>query len=760
MSLPAYRDPSQTEDARIADLLGRMTPAEKVAQLHCHGRWDRAGGLFDDNGRFVPAVARERLAHGMSQFGRLGQRLAARPAAEAANALQQFLADETRLGIPALINHEGLHGLMATGATSFPQAIALACTWNETLVEQVYTVVARETRARGGNYIYTPVLDLARDARWGRVEETFGEDPHLVGRLGVAAIRGLQGANRPLDPDRVLACAKHFAVHGQPEGGLNAAPNNISERTIREEFLPPFAAAVREADVQAVMAAYNEVDGIPVHVNPWLLQTILREEWGFDGFVTSDGIGVPQLIRLHRVAADAADAARQALLAGVDNEVPLGLCYPTLLEQMAEDEAIAAAVDRSVANVLRVKLRLGLLDATPRVDPDAAEQITNCAEHRALALTAAQQAMVLLKNDGLLPLDLRRLSRIAVIGPNAADLHLGGYSEDPQTGRSVLDGIRAYVGERAEVVYAEGCRITEGPQGYMAWHADEVRLSDPADDDDRIAAAVAAAEAADVAILVIGGNEATCREGWWFDHIGDRASLALLGRQDELVAAVAATGTPIVVLLINGRPLAIGDVVNQVSAVVECWYLGQATGDATAGVLFGDVNPSGKLPLSFPHDAGQLPVHYYHKPSAKRGYLFRPTEPLFPFGFGLSYTTFAYGAPRLAADTIAIDESTTLSVDVTNTGAREGVETVQLYVHDRVSSVTRPVKLLKGFRRLSLAPGETRTVTFEITPVMLAFLDREMRLRVEPGMFDLLVGPNSADLQAVALTGVARPRIP
>jgi beta-glucosidase len=646
---------------------------------------------------------------------------------------------------------------MATGATSFPQAIALASTWDEALVEEVYTVVAREARSRGSNYVYAPVLDLARDPRWGRTEETFGEDPYVVSRMGVAAVRGLQGTGPKIEQDRVIACAKHYAVHGQPEGGLNAAPGNISERVIREEFLLPFQSAVMQAGVGAVMAAYNEVDGVPGHLNRWLLQTILREEWGFQGFVTSDGFGVPQLMIPHYVAEDQDQAARLAIEAGVDCEVPEGVCYPTLVEQVSSEVVAMETIDRAVGRILRAKVLLGLLDEEPYVDPDQAERVANSSGHRKLALKAAQEAVVLLKNGGdLLPLDTKSIRSIAVIGPNAGDLHLGGYSEDPGRGTSVYEGIHAKAGDQVRVTYAEGCHITVGPQGYAAWWQDEVSLGDPADDTPRIAEAVQLAREADVAILVIGGNEATCREGWWFDHIGDRDDLNLLGRQEELVRAVLATGTPTIVILINGRPLTINLIAENVPAILECWYLGQETGTAVSDVLFGDVNPSGKLPITFPRSVGQLPVYYYHKPSAKRGYLFAKTEPLYPFGHGLSYTTFAYDNLRLTPETIGVDGQATVQVDVTNAGERAGDEIVQLYIRDQVSSVTRPVKALKGFHRISLEAGETKTVEFLLTPDLLAFLNQEMAWQVEPGLFSVMVGSSSERLDTVTLEVIAR----
>lgn len=745
---PPYRDPSLSPEERAADLLQRMTLEEKLAQLMGWGEW----GLLAPGApyRFTIEVARQACPHGLGWTSNFSLRRGPREAAELANSIQHFLVEETRLGIPAVIVGEALHGFMAKGSTSFPQAIGLASTWDPDLVEAALGVAALEMRARGTAQAFTPVLDLAREPRWGRTEETYGEDPYLVARMGVAAIRGLQGRGPGIAQGRVLATAKHFAAHGQPEGGTNAAPANFAERVLREQFLVPFQAAVTEAGAASVMASYNEINGIPSHANPWLLRQVLRDEWGFDGLLISDAWGVDDLVRLHHVAATPAEAARKALLAGVDQELG-GRLFETLREQVEDGRLPQAAVDAAVARVLRAKFALGLFEA-PYVDPDEAERATNCSEHQALALRAAREAIVLLKNEGgALPWDLSALRAIAVIGPNAAGLHLGGYSGDPGDGVSVLAGIRARVGAEAQVFYAEGCRISEGVQGWEAWHLDAAVPSDPAEDAVRIAEAVKAAQAADVALVVVGDNESTCREAWAPNHPGDRDDLALLGRQEELVRAVVATGTPTVVLFINGRPISSGYVAEHVPAVLEGWYLGQATGTVVAEVLFGDVNPGGKLPITIPRSAGQLPAYYYRKPSAKRGYLWSDTAPLFAFGHGLSYTTFSYDHLRVTPERIHQGEQAVVRVDVTNTGARAGDEVVQLYLRDQVSSATRPVKELKGFRRITLQPGETRTVEFVLGQDELAFLDADMRRVVEPGLFDVMVGTSSTQVMTEQL---------
>lgn len=745
MTSAPYLDPSQPVERRIDDLLARMTLAEKCAQLI--GPF----GLDESDGKFSIDFVRQHFKDGISYINTHHRLRKTRQTAAYLNAMQKFLREETRLGIPALGIGEGLHGYMAHEATSFPQAIGLASAWDPELHRRVFATVAREMRARGAHYVLSPVLDLARDPRWGRTEETYGEDPYLVSRLGVAAVRGLQGERFDGSPEHVLATAKHFSAHGQPEAGTNAGPANYAERMLREELFASFEASVRVGKIGSVMASYNEINGIPSHVNTWLLKDLLRGEWGFEGFVISDGWGVDDLYRLHFVARDQADAAEKSFSSGVD--VELGRCF-RFLEQAVEAGRISMeALDSAVAKVLRVKLQLGLFE-NPYVDEDNAASTTNCDEHRALALEAARKAIVLLKNDGgLLPLERSGLRSLAVIGPNAAALRLGGYSGNPGHGVTVLDGIRNSAGREVEVRYAQGCGITRSTNdaGQM-WHDDEVLLPDPERDDTLIAEAVETAKMADVVLLVLGDNEQTCREGWSTAHLGDRDSLDLPARQEELLRAVHATGRPVVLLLINGRPASINFAAENIPAILECWYPGQEGGTAVADVLFGDANPGGKLPITFPRSAGQIPAYYYHKPSARRGYLFTSAEPLFPFGHGLSYTTFSYGNLRLTSDRITAGETASLSVDVTNTGARPGDEVVQFYVRDLLSTrVTRPVKLLKGFQRITLQPGECRAVSFPVGKEQLEFLDEFMKMTVEPGQFELMVGGSSKTVLSILL---------
>jgi beta-glucosidase-like glycosyl hydrolase len=745
MTSTPYLDSALPIEARIADLLARMTLTEKCAQLI--GPF----GLDEGDGQLSLDFVRQHFSNGISYLNSHHRQRKTRQTVLYLNAIQKFLCDETRLGIPALGIGEGLHGYMAHEATSFPQAIGLASAWDVDLHERVFGAVAKEMRARGAHYVLSPVLDLARDPRWGRTEETYGEDPYLVSRLGVAAVRGLQGERFIGDPEHVLATAKHFAAHGQPEAGTNCGPANYAERILREEFFAPFEAVVQEGRIGAVMASYNEINGVPSHVNRWLLKDLLREEWGFEGFVISDGWGVDDLYRLHLVAADEAEAAEKSFSSGVD--VELGRCFRHLEQAVQAGNISEEYLDAAVMKILRVKFQLGLFE-NPFVDENRAVSVTNSAQHKALALEAAHKSIILLKNEGnLLPLDKSRLRSLAVIGPNAAAIRLGGYSGNPGCGVSILEGIRAKVGETIEVLYAEGCSLTQSTnEAGQMWFDDEVLLPDPAHDTELITQALHTTQEADTILLVLGDNEQTCREGWSTSHLGDRDNLDLPGKQEELLRAVVATGKPVILLLIQGRPASINFAAEHVPAILEGWYLGQAAGTAVADVLFGDVNPGGRLPITFPRSVGQIPAYYYHKPSARRGYLFSNAEPLFPFGHGLSYTKFSYNNLGLSANKITPDETTVLSVDVTNVGERTGDEVVQFYVHDLLSErVTRPVKLLKGFQRITLQPGKTRTVTFSVGREQLQFLNESVHKTVEPGQFELMVGGSSNTAQAIRL---------
>lgn len=768
---PVYKDPSQPIDKRVNDLLARMTLEEKAAQLQTV--WNKRQQLETDQGEFNPAQAQAILGLGIGQIARPAENKATKTTNKTpeqtlafTNAIQKWVRDNTRLGIPVIFHEESLHGFAARNATSFPQAIGLASSWNPELIQQIYSASAQEMRATGSQQALTPILDVARDPRWGRIEETMGEDPYLISAMGVASVKGFQGDGPGIAPGHVIATLKHLAGHGEPTGGLNIAPTPTGARGLREIFLPPFEAAVKLGHARSVMASYNEIDGIPSHSNVELLQNILRDEWGFDGVIVSDYMAITELMTRHHLTDNLADAARLALTAGVDVETPDIDAYGHLVELVKSKKLSEKVLDRAVARVLHEKFALGLFE-NPFVDP-AGLAVIDSSAHRALTERAAEQAMVLLKNDNqLLPLDKTQLKSIALIGPHANETLLGGYSDVPKQTISILQGLQNYLGDKVKINFARGTILTMEPWAKGAdsiaansfskerWHTDEVVLAKPEDTKGMIAQAVAAAKKSDVAIVVVGDNEATSREGWAESHLGDRDSLQLLGEQQALVDAVLATGKPTVVLLIGGRPLAITKIAQTAPAIIEGWYLGQETGTAVARVLFGEVNPSGKLPVSFARSVGQLPVYYNHKPTAKRGYAFSDTSPLYPFGYGLSYTQFAYKDLQLSKSKINANDTFDLSVTVTNTGKRAGDEVVQLYMNDPVASVTQPVKALKGFKRVSLAAGESKRLTFTLSANQFGFYDRAMNFVLEPGQINLMLGSSSADIRLQTSVEVA-----
>ena len=751
-SAQPYKEADLPIDQRVQDLLGRMTLEEKLAQIVCV--WQQKFQIIlDEEGHFVPEKARKNLPHGVGQIGRPGEGkdraigTSAREMAELTNAIQRYFVEETRLGIPVVFHEECLHGHAAKDGTHFPQPIALAGTWDTDLIERLFTMTALEARSRGAHQALTPVVDIARDPRWGRFEETYGEDPYLVSRMGVAAVRGFQGPGPGIDKQHLLATLKHMTGHGQPEAGMNVGPANLSEREIREYFLPPFEACIKEAGALSVMASYNEVNSVPSHANTWLLDQVLRKEWGFNGYVVADYNAVMELHRRHQVAADYREAGEKALLAGVDIELPDPKCFPLLKESLAQGTITETQIDTAVARLLKGKFLLGLFE-DPYVDPAYAAQIVGSEPHKALALEAAQKSVTLLKNqEDILPIDPKKYPKIGVIGPNGKATLLGGYSETPSYFVNLVDGMTHRVGDQAEILYAEGCRITEAG----SWYLDPVKRPDPYEDRIRLVEAEKVAEQCDLIILAIGGNELTSREAWVESHMGDRPDLQLVGRQKELAMRMAATGKPIVTVLFNGRPLAAKEVFDQSDALLECWYLGQESGNAVADVLLGNVNPSGKLACTIPRSVGHLPAFYNHKPTARRGYLFEDSGPLYPFGFGLSYTQFEYNNLRLSSAEVKNGQAVEVTVDITNVGKRAGTEIAQLYIRDKTSSVTRPVKELKDFQRIELQAGETQTVSFTLTPEKLAFWDINMKFVVEPGAFEVMVGPSSADLKQVTL---------
>lgn len=721
-----YKDARQPVEHRIEDLIRRMTVEEKVAQL-ASSYLDKVtdAGVFSE-AKMAKAV--EDLGIGLLHSFQWGVNRNTLQQMEASNAAQRYLMEKTRLGIPAILTGEGVHGHLSTGATIFPHAIALASSFDTDLVGQVAAVIAKEARSAGVAQILSPVLDLAREPRWGRVQETYGEDPYLAARMGVAYVKALQGPGPEIDSEHCAAMPKHFAAHGSPESGINLGPVHAGEREIRDTYLPAFEAAVREAGAMAVMPAYHELDGIPCAASKWLLTKILREEWGFEGYTYSDWEAIDMLYTFHKTADSLQEAGRQAIEAGMDVEAPQPVCFGRRLLELVQAGIVSVStIDAAVRRVLRAKFLLGLFE-NPYCDIDRARAVRNCAEHRALARKAAQESIILLKNDGgLLPLD-SNLSSIAVIGPNADVPRLGDYSGSNDCLVTVLDGIRAAASPGSNVTYARGCGVWELDTG-------------------GIAEAVEAARNADVAILVLGESDEVCHEGI------DQHDLELPGVQMELVKAVCNAGKPVVVVLLNGRPLSIGWIAEHVPAIIEAWYPGEEGGNAIADVLFGKVNPSGKLPVSIPRSVGHVPVFYNHKPSARghyhkpgspgkpgRDYVFSSPTPLYAFGHGLSYTEFAYSDLKISPKQIAPAGEVRVSVKVKNVGRLAGSEVIQLYVNDLVSSVSTPAKALKRFAKITLAPGEEQTVEFTLGPVDLRLLDRHMEWVVEPGEFEVTIG--------------------
>lgn len=748
----AYRDATLSVDARITDLLARMTVEEKVAQVTAV--WNDRRRMDNEDYSFNPDSARLLMPNGIGHLTRPSEKAGggsiSRTGAEQVtyvNAVQKWLVEETRLGIPALTHEESLHGLAAGNATSWGQPISIAATFNRDLARQLYATAGRQAASRSTHIVLAPVVDVARDPRWGRVEETLGEDPYLAGQIGLQAVLGFQGEDAKWDEGEVFATLKHMAGHGAPEGGNNIAPANVSERTLREVFLQPFRYIVENGNVRNIMASYNEVNGIPSHANGWMLNTLLRDTWGYKGAVVSDYYGVRELSDRHAVAVDWQAAAVLAISSGVDIELPDREAYPSLVEAVNNGTLDVQILNQAVSRILRQKFERGLFD-NPYQDP--AKALDNMEADRALVRKAGAEGMILLKNVGIVPFG-EEIKQVAIVGPNADKVLLGGYSNFPDTFITVKQGLENYYGgESGFVTYAEGVRVTEPG----SWYKDPVVKVPESEERLRIEAAVRAVRNVDVIVLALGGNELTSREAWAEGHWGDRPSLKLVGLQDELVNALAATGKPIVSLIFGGRPLNISNVVEKSAAVFQCFYLGQETGNSVTDVLTGASGPGGKLPISIPRSAGHIPAYYNYKPTARRGYLFDNVNAAWQFGFGLSYTTFEVSPPTLDAQTIELGKPGRVSVSITNTGERAGSEVVQLYIRDKFSSVTRPVKELKGFEKVFLQPGESKTVSFELGQEQLELLDINMRWTVEPGDFDIMVGTSSRseDLKTVTMT--------
>lgn len=732
-----YKDASKSESERAKDLLGRMTLEEKFAQMRLMVNIDT---LLEGH-PFSSEAVQSPLEDGI---GGAYSPTFMDPCV--LNQFQKYLIDETRLGIPLLMMGESLHGTMSRDATVFPQAIGMGASWNLDLIHDIVDVIGREARILGITQTYAPNLDLSRDPRWGRVEENYGEDPYLTSRIGVEYIKTLQSHG-------VAACPKHYVAHGSPEGGVNLAPVHAGERELRDTMLVPFAAAFQEAGAMSVMPAYSELDGVPVHASRVLLTDILRGELGFDGHAVSDFGAIAHLHTFHKTAANPAEAGRQALHAGIDMEAPtpFGFCKE-LLEDVRSGKVPIALVDQAVERILRIKFRLGLFE-NPYALTDKLSLIHN-AEAVAMARKAAHETPVLLKNDGgLLPL-ADTIGSIALIGPNAGIAQLGDYTVPSAADRSItlLQGLTARLGSD-RIRYAKGCSIAVGK-------------------DEAIALAVEAAQQSEVAILALGDNSSyhsgigwgdaasnvavTCGEGF------DMSDLALPGRQQELLEAVAATGTPIIMVLMTGRPYCINWAKEQIPAILQAWYPGEQGGHALCDLLFGDVNPSGKLPISFPQSVGHIPCFHNHKLSARgyykrpgspgnagRDYVFSDTSPLYPFGYGLSYTTFAYSELTVTPEELSADGSVNVSVEVKNTGTVTGQEVIQLYLTDCFCRITPFVRKLCGFSKIELQPGESRRVSFTLDKRHLSFINEQMQREVEPGEFVVAIDDLSATFRIV-----------
>ena len=751
-----YRDPSLPIDARVADLLDRMTPTEKIAQLGSVWSFQL---LLDD--AFAAERGRTFLGEGIGQITRLAgaTNLPAEGVAANANAIQRFLIEETRLGIPAIIHEEALHGLLARDAPVFQQSIGAAAAWDPKVVHDVAATIRRRMLATGARHGLAPVLDITRDPRWGRVEETYGEDPYLAAELGCAFVTGLQGESVA---DGVLATGKHMVGHGLAEGGLNQAPAHLGPREMRDEQLFPFEAAVRSAGLASMMPAYCDVDGVPCHASHELLTGILRDEWGFDGLVVSDYAAIHMLATAHRLTDDLGDVAAMSLRAGLDSELPSTVVFgEPLAASLADGRVDPSLLDDAVGRVLRMKFRLGLFER-PYVEPvtQAAMALIAVDESRA-ARALARRSLVLLENDGILP--IRRPSRrIAVIGPiadSARDL-IGDYGHllHIETLQEMRHRDNAFgIPVAADVKPADELAgrqtilgaITDRFFDSTVMHAAGTGLRDGTDADLR--AAVDLAQGADVAIIVLGERSGLTDDATT-GEFRDRHDLGFMGRQQELLEAVVGTGTPVVLIVVSGRPLAIEWAARHVAAIIWAWVPGDAGPEAIVDVLTGVVNPGGKLPISIPRNVGQVPVSYRHHPTGGRSnpkgdYVDGPTTPLWPFGFGRSYTTFELSDLQVTTPAFATQGGElVVEATVTNVGERVGDEVVQLYIRDVEASVARPVLELRGFSRVSLSPGERRTVSFQLGSEQFAYTGVDHRRVVEPGAIELFVGTSSADL--------------
>ncbi len=745
---PLYLDAGQTIDVRVKDLMSRMTLEEKVAQMcqyvgpehmqqaeanlsEAEMKKSDAQGFY--LGLFSPDIKR------MATEGKIGSFLHV-VTAEEANELQK-LAMQSPHKIPLLIGIDAIHGNgLYSGATIYPSPISMAGTWDDEMSYKIGRETALEMRATGTHWAFTPNIDVLRDPRWGRTGETFGEDPYLVGNMGVETIKGMQ-MDDFTGTDKVIACAKHLIAGSQSVNGLNSAPTDVSMRTLREIFLPPYRRAVQEADVFSIMAAHNEVNGIPAHMDEYMMTDLMRNQWGFDGFYVSDWNDVSRIATLHKAAETFEEASRLSVNAGLDMHMHGPNFADHIAKGVKSGKVPAERVEEACSKILEAKFRLGLFE-NPFVEIKEIEKKIFTEEHQKTALNAARRVMTLLKNNGILPLQNGGGKKILVTGSNANNQTTLGDWVSPQPEENV-------------VTIWEGIEEYAPKHGYTAELHSMNHLAKQWTDAD-LNAALSKAKEADLTVLVLGEN--SFRHDWKNKTTGeniDRATLALSGRQLQLAKKVKALGKPVIVIYVNGSLIAEPWIQNNIPAVLETWEAGSFAGTAAAEVLFGEYNPGGKLPLTVPRSVGQLQMVYNHKPSTyKHKYHTEKKFPLHPFGYGLSYTTYEYSAPRIEGSINDANGTVKVSVDVTNTGKMAGEEVVQLYIRDEVSSVTRPVKELKGYRRIALKPGEKQTVTFTLDANSLAFFDRKMNYVVEQGTFKIMTGSSSRDkdLQKTTLT--------
>jgi len=754
MATEAYKDASLPINERVADLLSRMTVEEKAGQLT---QYFHFGSMFDhapapeDGAQPDPFFASIRTPDAVEAevaAGRAGSVLFVKEAASA-NRIQRLAVENTRLGIPVIFGFDVIHGMR----TIFPVPIGLAASWDLETIEAAQTVAAREARAHGIHWTFAPMVDIARDPRWGRMVEGAGEDPYLGGQVAAAQVRGFQG---DLGPESLIAGPKHFAGYGAAIGGRDYEEVEISDSELWNVYLPPFKAAI-DAGAGNIMSAYMELNGVPASGNTWLLTDVLRGTWGFEGWVVSDAKAVYSLEAQH-FAKDQPDAGVRALSAGLDMEMTMvEPAYGFLPDAVAEGRLDVAVLDASVSRVLAAKFRLGLFE-DPYTDEALAAEVLGADSHGEVARRAAEHSLVLLKNDGVLPLDRTKVSKLAVIGQLAASKRdtIGPWVFDHVTDDvvTILDALNVAVGPDVTVSHVPGAGIQEKrfPSFFDAMDAGSGRTPDDYDDDAAIAAAVKLASESDVAVVVVGERWAQAGE------LASRSTLELGGRQQEQLEALAATGTPVVVIVMSTRPLDLRWASENVAAILHVWYPGTRGGDAVASAILGEFSPAGRLPFTWPRHVGQVPLYYgrmttFDSGNAGTRYWDDPSTPLFPFGFGLSYASFEYANLRVSRDSIAVGESVEVSVDVTNTSRIEADEVVQFYIHQRHGSAARPVRELKGFRRVEFAAGQTQTVTFTLSPAELTYWSAATRDWVQDATtFDVWVGGDSAASLAATFT--------